>query len=201
VGGSAGASGMPPETVGRRSGHLDSNGRYLIRGKYSTWNIGAYLVLLGVIYLLIRDPGGNYWVPWALTAVVLLLLARYLSTHYVLDDASLRASRLLGGRKLALEDIRQIDYASVRDLSPVGFFGSWGWRGRMWSPRVGALDLIYTDTFGLLIETTGVPLFISPADPAAFARELSRRVRSFNGPLELDVGDPAQARVKPMSTF
>jgi hypothetical protein len=201
VGGRGGSSSTLSGTTGKRAGHIDARGRYLIRGKYSTWNIAAYLVLLGIIYLLIRDPGGNYWVPWALTAIVLFLLARYLSTHYVLDETSLRASRLLGGRRLALEDIRQIDYASLRDLSPVGFFGSWGWRGRMWSPRLGTIDLIYTDTYGLLIETTDVPIFISPSDPAAFARELSRRVRSFTGPLELDVGDPAHTRAQPMSTF
>jgi hypothetical protein len=182
-------------------GRIDSSGRYHDRAKYSPWNIGAYVVLLIVIYLLVHSSGSDFWVPYALAAVVLILLVRYLSTHYVLDETSLRASRILGGQRLALEDIRQIDYASLRDLSPVGFFGSWGWRGRMWSPQVGTFDSIYTDTTGLLITTTGTPLFISPADPALFARELSRRVRSFTGPLDLDVGDPAQQRVKGMPTF
>jgi Bacterial PH domain len=190
-----------PEVAPPRTGRVDSAGRYHDRAKYSAWNIGAYLVLLVVVYLLVHSSGPDYWVPYALAAAVILLLVRYLSTRYLLDDTSLRATRLLGGRRIALEDIRQIDYASLRDLSPVGFFGSWGWRGRMWSPQAGTFDSIYTDTYGLLVTTTGTPLFISPADPAEFARELSRRVRSFTGPLELDVGDPAQQRAKAMPTF
>jgi hypothetical protein len=199
--GSARSSSDREEDGPPRAGRLDTAGRYHDRAKYSAWNIGAYVVLLLVIYFLVHSSGADYWVPYVLAAVVLLLLIRYLSTHYVLDETYLRAARVLGGCRVALEDVREIDYASLRDLSPVGFFGSWGWRGRMWSPQVGTFDSAYTDTYGLLITTTGNPLFISPADPAEFARELSRRVRSFNGPLDRDVGDPAHQRVKPMPTF
>ena len=49
-------------------------------------------------------------------------------------------------------------------------------------------DAIYTDSRGLLVTGGSVPLFLSPHDPTAFARELSRRVRSYTGPLEVDVG-------------
>ncbi|MCI4365117.1 MAG: hypothetical protein L3K10_03525 [Thermoplasmata archaeon] len=190
-----------PESSPRHTGYVDSHGRYHDRGKISAWNLGAYGFLIVLVLVIVHDPSGEFWVPYVLVALLLLLTGRYLSTRYVLDDASLRAFRILGGQRIALEDVTQIDYVSLRDLSPVGFFGSWGWRGRMWSPRVGTFDSIYTDTFGVLVTTTGVPLFVSPSDPAGFARELSRRVRSFTGPLEVDVGDPTQQRAAPMPTF
>jgi hypothetical protein len=195
--GSTGPAGAPPH----RTGYIDGRGRYHERGKISPWNIGAYVVLIIIILIIVRDPSGQYWVPYALIALVVLLLARYLSTGYMIDDSYLYARRILGGRRLALEEVRQIEYSSIRDLSPVGFFGSWGWRGRMWSPRVGTFDALYTDTFGLLVSPGDYPLFISPADPAGFARELSRRVRSFTGPLEVDVGDPSKETPRAASTF
>lgn len=190
---------LASESSPRPTGHIDHRGRYHDRGRISAWNIGAYTVLIVIILLIFRTPTGQFWVPYVLIAVVGLLLVRYLSTRYVLDDTYLYARRILGGQRVALEEVRQIDYASIRDLSPVGLFGSWGWRGRMWSTRIGTFDSIYTDTFGLLVSPSGIPLFISPADPAGFARELSRRVRSFSGPLEVDVGDPASqsASVRP----
>ncbi len=194
-------AGRPADTTPRHTGHIDHQGRYHDRGRVSAWNVGAYLVLLVIIVVIFRNSTAQYWVPYALIGVVVLLLLRYLSTRYVIDDAHLYARRFLGGRRLALEDVRQIDYASIRDLSPVGFFGSWGWRGRMWSPRIGSFDSIYTDTFGLLVSPGEVPLFISPSDPAGFARELSRRVRSFSGPLEVDVGDPAKQRTPGFQSF
>jgi hypothetical protein len=176
----------------RRTGHIDPRGRYHDRGKVSAWNVGAYVILVVLIVVIFRTATAQFWVPYALIAVVLFLLARYLSTRYVIDDAYLHAYRFLGGRRLSLDEVRQIEYTSIRDLSPLGFFGSWGWRGRMWSPRIGTFDSIYTDTFGLLVSPSEFPLFISPADPAGFAQELSRRVRSFHGSLVVDVGDPAQ---------
>jgi hypothetical protein len=146
------------------------------------------------VAFVVRNPSGYVWVEPFLVAVLLLLLARYLSTVYTIDDATLRASRILGGRRVRLDEIRAIEFASLRDLSPVGFFGSWGWRGRMWSPRVGTFDAIYTDTSGLLVTVGGIPLFVSPKDRDAFAIELSRRVRSYTGPLDRDAGDPGQRR-------
>jgi hypothetical protein len=180
---------------------MDHLGRYHDRAKISPWNIGAYLVLLLIVLFLFRGSSVQSWVPYTLFALVLLLLARYLSTQYVIDDTHLHARRILGGQRVALDEIHQIEYASIRDLSPVGFFGSWGWRGRMWSPRVGTFDSIYTDTFGLLVSPTHYPLFVSPADPAGFARELSRRVRSFSGSLAVDVGDPARESPHPPGSF
>lgn len=191
----------PTSSASRHTGYLDAQGRYHDRGKISPWNVGAYVVLLLIILLIFRDSSAQFWVPYALIAVVLLLLARYLSTRYVIDDTFLHAYRILGGRRVPLEEVRQIDYASIRDLSPVGFFGSWGWRGRMWSPRIGTFDSIYTDTFGLLVSPGELSLFISPADPAGFARELSRRVRSFSGPLDVDVGDPSKQSAPVVSSF
>lgn len=88
-----------------------------------------------------------------------------------------------------MKNVRRIEFASLRDLSATGFWGSWGWRGRMWSPRVGSLDSIYTETKGLLITGGDVPLFISPRHPDEFAQELSRRVRSLGGRLISDDGE------------
>jgi hypothetical protein len=124
----------------------------------------------------------------ALLALTVFFLARYLSTFYELDPAALRARRILGSRTVAYEEVRKIEYASLRELGPVGMFGSWGYRGRMWSPIIGSFDAIYTESSGLLVTAGAVPLFISPKDPPAFARELSRRVRSYHDRLEVDVG-------------
>jgi hypothetical protein len=117
-------------------------------------------------------------------------LVRYLSTSYSIDDVYLRAWRIAGGRRIHLADVRKIEVIRLRDLSPTGFFGSWGWRGRMWSPLIGHFDAIYSDPTGLLLTADGVPLFISPRHAGEFARELSRRVRSYTGPLAVDAGAP-----------
>lgn len=153
--------------------------------------IGTYIFLaLLLLYLGIGRPdsGVDPEVTYFLVAVCAFFLARYLSTHYRLDESTLRARRILGSRKIRFEDVRRIEYANLRDLGPVGFFGSWGYRGRMWSPTIGSFDAVYTDSRGLLVTAGAVPLFLSPHDPDDFARELSRRVRSYTGPLEVDVG-------------
>jgi Bacterial PH domain len=145
-----------------------------------------------VLVILPADSASTYWwLPDALVVFLLAALARYLSTSYRIDDRDLRAWRILGGRRVRLEEVRAIEFASLRDLSPVGFFGAWGWRGRMWSPIIGRFDSVHTDpALGLLITAGDASLFISPQDPAGFARELSRRVRSYTGRLSVDVGDP-----------
>ncbi len=141
-----------------------------------------------------------WWAPWAIGIFLVASLGRYLSTSYRVDDTSLSAWRLLGGRRVRLDEVRKIEYASLRDLAPTGgLLGSWGWRGRMWSPVVGRFDSIYTDASrGLLVSAGDVPLYISPRDPDAFARELSRRVRSYSGRLAVDVGDPHAAPTPPV---
>lgn len=146
-----------------------------------------------VVVVLGRSTGlVTWWAPWAISIFLLLSLARYLSTHYRVDDVYLKAWRILGGARVRLDEVRKIEYSSLRDLSPTaGLMGSWGWRGRMWSPLIGRFNAIYTEAaLGLLVTASDVPLYISPADPAAFARELSRRVRSYSGRLTVDVGEP-----------
>ncbi len=137
------------------------------------------------------------WASYFLIGVTVLFLVRYLSTNYAIDDTFLRARRLLGGRRIRLEEVRRIQFASLRDLVPISGglgFGAWGWRGRMYSPTVGDFDSCYTDAAnGILVTAGAFPLYISPKDPAGFARELSRRVRSYTGPLLEDVGDPHRA--------
>jgi hypothetical protein len=97
---------------------------------------------------------------------------------------------VVGSRRIPLAEIRKVEFVQLRDLSATGFFGSWGYRGRMWSPYIGGFDAIYTDPTGLLVSASGVPLFLSPRDPADFARELSRRVRSYGGTLTMDAANP-----------
>jgi hypothetical protein len=177
---------------------LDSQGRYWSRGHLSYAIIGTYafLVLLSALILPRSQITGVWWAPWAIIFLLAFFLVRYLSTYYLLDDVHLRAWRLAGGRRLRLDKVHRIEYASLRDLSPTGFFGSWGWRGRMWSPAIGKFDSVYTEaSFGLLVTADAEPLYISPTDPQAFARELSRRVRSFRGDLTVDVGAPGAAPV------
>lgn len=174
-------------------GHVDREGRFHAWGQLSVTIVAAYIVLFLVVLAVFRYEAGSaaWWTPWLLTVLILGSLARYLTTHYRIDDSRLHASRLLGGQTILLEEVRRIEYARIRDLSPTGFFGSWGWRGRMWSPIVGRFDAIYTDPVrGLLITAGEHPIYVSPRDVEGFARELSRRVRSYTGRLAADVGDP-----------
>lgn len=145
--------------------------------------LGAYLVLLLLVLLVLRAPPSDPWVPYFLALVILLFLARYMTTSYRIDATYVRAWRILGGQRVRLKLVRRIEFASLRDLSATGFFGAWGWRGRMWSPQIGKFDSIHTETSGLLITGGDVPLFISPENSEAFAEELSRRVRSVGGTL------------------
>jgi hypothetical protein len=155
--------------------------------------VGTYVFLLLIVVLILPGSASAAfrWVPYALALFLVAALARYLSTSYRIDDLNLRAWRILGGRRVRLEEVRRIEYASLRDLSPTGYFGAWGWRGRMWSPVIGRFDSVHTEaSLGLLITAGDVPVYISPRDPEGFARELSRRVRSYTGRLAVDVGDP-----------
>ena len=158
---------------------------------WSAGVIAIYLVLALIIVYFARGGSVENTTPaisYLLVGVTLFFLLRYLSTSYLLDDSTLRARRILGSRVIRLETVRKIEYANLRDLGPVGMFGSWGYRGRMWSPTIGSFDAIYTDSRGLLVTAGDHPLFISPYRGDEFARELSRRVRSYVGELEVDVG-------------
>jgi len=154
--------------------------------------VGTYLffVLLLLLATRVRQVSTFPFINEVLAGLFAVFLARYLSTHYWLDADRLLAWRLFGSRSVRLEQIRRIQYGNIRELSPVSFFGSWGWRGRMWSPFIGRFDSVYTVSEGLVVTAGATPLFISPRDPTRFARELSRRVRSYTGPLEVDVGAP-----------
>ena len=199
---------MPERSRGRASealvegGRSRSSGRNLDRaGRYSDWGrlsytiVGVYLFLtVLVLVVLDRSTGVAVWTPAVVAGLFLFFLVRYLSTHYRIDGEELRAWKLLGGARVRLDQVRRIEYTALRDLSPTAsFFGAWGWRGRLWSPAIGAFNSIYTDPArGLLVTAHPVPLYLSPRDPEAFARELSRRVRSYLGPLEADVGAPGE---------
>ncbi len=160
--------------------------------------IGAYVFMLVLIVLVVgpRSRSPYSWVLYFLLVLTLLFLVRYLTTRYWMDDVHLVAWRFLGGRRIALDEIRSIEFASMRDLAPTGGtfgMGAWGWRGRMHSSTIGDFDSIYTDAAaGLLISAGAYPLYISPKHREEFARELSRRARSYSGSLLKDVGDPAK---------
>jgi len=160
--------------------------------EWSTATIVVYVVLIAI--LLATSPrsfnSNLYGANYVLAALFGIFLLRYLSTHYVLDARSLRARRLFGSRSVLLAEVRKIEFGNLRDLSPVSMIGSWGWRGRTWSPTIGAFDSIHTTSRGVLVTAGRVPLFVSPRDPTAFAQELSRRVRSYTGPLAIDAGAP-----------
>ena len=164
---------------------------YHDRGRLSYGVVGVYVFLILVAGFLLPRSGLTLWALGVILFLFLFYLVRYLSTTYSLDDTHLRAWRLAGSRRIRLESVRRIEHGSLRELSPTGFLGSWGWRGRMWSPEVGSFDAVYTDPAkGLLVTGEGVPIYISPTDIDEFARELSRRVRSYTGRLEADIGDP-----------
>lgn len=167
-------------------------GRVSQRAPLSAGTVGVYLFFAGLLLLTARIASISAFpfINEILAGAFLLFLIRYASTRYWIDADRLRASRLFGSRTVPLEEVRRIEFGNLRDLTPVGLVGTWGWRGRMWSPTLGSFDAIHTVSSGLVISAGAVPLFISPRDPASFARELSRRVRSYTGPLEVDVGAP-----------
>jgi hypothetical protein len=193
----AGAVGENPSTAPDVPAppRLDSQGRYVSRAPWSYATVGFYVFLI-LVLIYINGRSGSYFlypqVPLLLAAVIAIYLARYMTTYYVLDNDYLHARRLFGSRRVPIESIHRIRFANIRDLSPVGIVGSWGWRGRMWSPvsSVGSFDTVHTISAGVLVTGRGAPVFLSPKDPAAFARELSRRVRSAGVELDEDVGAP-----------
>jgi hypothetical protein len=152
----------------------------------------VYIVLILLLYFIVLNSplATNHTLVVVLILATIFLMFRYATTRYTIDDSMLRARRILGAGRMPLSDIRKIEYMSLRDLSPTGFFGSWGYRGRMWSPYIGAFNAVYTDPVGVLITGGPYPLFISPRNREEFVRELSRRVRSYSGPLSVDVGFP-----------
>lgn len=161
------------------------------------WSIGTVVAYLAIIVLLLvtarASQVSNFpFINEVLAGLFAVFLLRYVSTRYRLDADQLRAWRAFGSRTIKYEAVRRIVYANLRELGPVSYIGSWGWRGRMWSPFVGKFDSIYTVSSGLMVFAGATPLFISPKDPPTFARELSRRVRSYTGPLEEDVGAPPE---------
>jgi hypothetical protein len=160
-------------------------------GRRSVGVFGIYVVILLILLYFTVSADALTTSPYptlALVAITGFYLARYFSTCYELGPTALRARRLVGSRTIPYDDIRRIEYASLRELGPVGMFGSWGYRGRMWSPTIGPFDAVYTESGGLLVTAGPVPLFLSPKNPPGFARELSRRVRSYHHALEVDVG-------------
>ena len=165
------SSPLPPRTV--RS--------YQMPARISTAVIVVYLVLIGLL-LAVYFHGTTYVasavVLPGLALLLLVYLVRYVSTRYRITERELAALRLFGSLRIPLARISTIRPADLRLLAPVGLFGTWGWRGRVWCPSVGTIDTVSTHSAGLLISGGPVPLFVSPEDPAGFQKELSRRIRT-----------------------
>jgi hypothetical protein len=170
----------------------DARGRVRSGAPVSVGVVVLYVILvLLIVYASEKTQfSSNPIVPEFLVAVILLFLARYASTYYVIDDRALHARRIFGSRSVRLEEVRAVQYANLRDMGPVSFFGGWGWRGRMWSPYVQTFDAIHTVSAGILVNAGEVPLFISPRHPVEFAEELSRRVRSYSPEVGLSTFAP-----------
>jgi hypothetical protein len=171
--------------------HIDETGRYRVGANLSWTVVGVYVVLAILLAVILPKSTVTVWGIVVILVLLLFFLARYLSTAYWIDSDHLTAFRLVGGRRIRLEEVRRIEAASLRELSPTGFFGSWGYRGRMWSPVIGNFDSVQTNTKGIMVYAGPTPLYITPKHQDEFLRELSRRVRSYRGPLEVDHGAPA----------
>ncbi|MCI4324377.1 MAG: PH domain-containing protein [Thermoplasmata archaeon] len=167
-------------------------GRVRVGAPVSVGVVGLYLFLVIIIVYATNRASftSNPIVPEFLIGVMFLFLARNLSTYYVLDDRALYARRIFGSRTIPLDQVRMLEFANLRDLGPVSFFGGWGWRGRMWSPLIHTFDAIHTVSAGILVTAGDVPLFVSPKRPEEFAVELSRRVRSYNPTVGLSSFSP-----------
>jgi hypothetical protein len=160
---------------------------YRMTAKLSAGIVGFYFILIGAITYIGTYRLTSPLIAEVLVAALIIYLGRYLSTRYLLDSRSFIAARLFGSRRIPIEEIRHVTPANLRDLAPVSFIGSWGWRGRMWSPRIGSFDTVHTTSDGLLVSGgDGVPVFISPKDPTAFVAELDRRVRSFHPAVDIE---------------
>jgi hypothetical protein len=173
----------PPEPLTPAGG----SGRYVSIAPRSIPVVAMYVILAFVLFVY-RDAISTPWAFDLLSLTLVVYLVRYLSTYYVLDADGLKARRLFGSRRIRFEDIRSIQLANLRDLGPVGLVGTWGWRGRVWSPIIGSFDTVHTVSPGVLVTAGRVPIFITPRDPVAFARELSRRARSWGVELPVDPG-------------
>jgi hypothetical protein len=188
------ASGAAPVASAHPSGtaRIDREGRWISHAPLSIGVIGVYIFLMLVLFFLGRATEPTL-IPdpiFVAVAALAIFLARYASTTYTMDADQFLAGRLFGSRSVPLADVRRIELANLRDLGPVSFWGGWGWRGRTWSAIVGTFDSVHTVSPGVLVFQGPVPLFVSPKDPVEFATELSRRVRSYNGSVEIGPGIP-----------
>jgi hypothetical protein len=155
--------------------------RRVFPARVSVATVAFYIFLMAILALTAVATASTITpLLYFLLAAFLFFLFRYVSTTYWMDADYVGAWRLIGTRRIRLDEVRDVEFANLRDLAPTGFFGSWGYRGRMWSPRAGSFDSIHTVSAGVMISAGAVPLFVSPKDPLEFARELSRRVRSYN---------------------
>jgi Bacterial PH domain len=176
-----------PETAAHDDhGRVEKPRPYHMPARLSVGIIVFYLLLIAVITYLGAYRIMNEVIAEVLDVALIVYLGRYMSTRYRLTPYTFAASRLFGSRRIPIEEIRRVVPANLRDLAPASFFGSWGWRGRMWSPQIGPFDTVHTASEGLLVSGgTGVPVFISPTDPDGFATELSRRVRSYHPDVDI----------------
>ena len=184
-----------PSVPHRPTSRINANGMWISHAPLPIEVVVFYGIVIVILLVLGRATGPSILPSpvLLLDLVVVIFLLRYVSTTYSMDSERFYARRLFGSRAIRLEDVRRIEFASLRELSPTGFFGGWGWRGRMWSPVAGSFDSIHTRSAGVMIYAGDVPLFVSPRDPAELATELSRRATSYSGSVGARTGDPVRA--------
>jgi Ca2+/Na+ antiporter len=152
-----------------------SESEYTQRATISWAVVGTYLFLMLMLYLLTLWVHLSVYAAIGLIAILVLYLVRFLTMSYTIGEETLRATRIFGSRVVPLDTVRKVDLSSLRDLAPVGWSGTWGWRSRMWSPVIGHFDNISSVHLGLTVYGDGVPFFISPKDREAFLSELDKR--------------------------
>jgi len=171
---------LPGVALGPRRPPTGEGDLFAMGARVSPAIVAGYVLILALIVLVGRLvlPTADLWALYVLIALALFSLVRYLSTRYSLDQTYLRARTIVGGGRLALNDVRSVGPASLRALAPTGgYLASWVWRGRLLSPTIGEFVAIFTDAAsGLLVVAEPFPWYISPRRPQEFARELSRRI-------------------------
>ncbi|MCI4369372.1 MAG: hypothetical protein L3K09_07420, partial [Thermoplasmata archaeon] len=94
---------------------MEDSGRWSAPAAVPVLVIGFYAVLILVLaYATTRPAASSFpYITELLAVILLLFLARMLSTRYTLDADQLHAWRLFGSRRVRLEEVRKIEFANL----------------------------------------------------------------------------------------
>jgi hypothetical protein len=113
--------------------------------------------------------------------VLILILASFLRTSYVLTDEELviNATKLIGGRKtVPLRTINSVE----KTIIPFGIrlFGASFYGGYFYIPSLGRAFLAITNfEDGLLVKTEHGSYVITPSDPLSFKELIQSRIKTL----------------------